>query len=308
MSLGSPGRPSSVEGRGWGVALSEPELSSCPRKGESFMEGMRTRQSDRIAREIPIEISGVDCLGNDFFERTHTLVVASCGAKLVLSRKLIPEQEIVIRCLATGKEAEALVVGLIEQGKEGFHYGVRILGPTLDLWDIEFSSVEASGESVGRILLQCTRCKASESVHLDVVELEVLEATGGLVRRCHRCADSNMLRKSLTNVAEPEGRASALAEATAPVGPKERRSEPRRPMRVKACVRTANAGNDIVTIRDVSRHGLCFVSPGKYFAGDDIEVAVPYSPDGGNIFLRARIVRVQLSPSEDFRMYGVAYR
>ena len=79
-------------------------------------------------------------------------------------------------------------------------------------------------------------------------------------------------------------------------------------MQVKACVRCANAGDDIVAIRDVSRHGLCFASPSRYFAGDDIEVAVPYSPAGGNLFLRARIVRVQLSPSEGVRLYGVAYR
>lgn len=145
-------------------------------------------------------------------------------------------------------------------------------------------------------------------VYLDVVELEVLEATGAIVRRCRRCGDSSTLRKSATDVAEAECGASFSAEATAPVGPKERRSEPRRAMRVKACVRTPNTGKDIVTIRDVSRHGLCFISPSNYFAGDEIEVAVPFSAEGGNIFLHARIVRVRLSPSEDLRVYGVAYR
>ena len=272
------------------------------------MEAKGVRQSARIDRQFSIEISGVDCVGNNFVEKTHTLVVASGGAKIVLSRKLIPEQEILIHSIETGKEAEALVLGLIEQSEDGFHYGVKFLGSTPDLWDIEFRSVEESGERFGRIVLQCSRCKIQDVVYLDNVEADVLEAGGGLVRPCLRCADSSTWKKPLADSAKSESPASAPAAATASAGSKERRTEPRRKMQVKACVRCANAGDDIVAIRDVSRHGLCFASPSRYFAGDDIEVAVPYSPAGGNLFLRARIVRVQLSPSEGVRLYGVAYR
>jgi hypothetical protein len=286
------------------------------------MEASGTRRSERIAQEIPIEVFGFDNLGKNFVERTHTLLVASHGARIILSRKLNPEQEIVIRSLATGEEAEAQVMGLIEEGKEGFHYGVKILDSAPNFWEIEFPPLKAVGESVGRIVLQCTRCKTREVAYLDEFELEILEATDELVRPCRRCADSSLWKKSLTDFVEPQSAASApephLAKpesaapvpkkATAPAEARERRREPRLGMHVKACVRSANAHEEIVSTKDVSRHGLRFVSFGKYSADDEIQVAVPYSPRGGNIFLAARIVNVHFLPSEGLQMYGVAFR
>jgi hypothetical protein len=78
-------------------------------------------------------------------------------------------------------------------------------------------------------------------------------------------------------------------------------------MRVTACVRSARHGQDIVKTRDVSRGGLCFTSPWIYQVGEDVEVAVPYSREGGNIFLPARIVRFQHLASEGTRVYGIVY-
>ena len=79
-------------------------------------------------------------------------------------------------------------------------------------------------------------------------------------------------------------------------------------MRVTACVRTARHGQDMVKTRNVSRGGLCFVSPREYVEGEAIEVALPYSPAGGNIFLPAKIVWLQVLASEGTRAYGVAYQ
>ena len=286
------------------------------------MEGSGTRRSERIAQEIPIEVFGFDNSGRNFVERTHTLLVASHGARIALTRKLIPEQEIVIRSLATGKEAEAQVIGLIQEGEEGFHYGIRIVDSAPDFWEIEFPPLKAVGESVGRIVLQCSRCKTRAVAYLDEFELEILEAAGELVRPCRRCADSSLWKKSLTDLAEsesaasvpeavvakPESAAPAHEKATVHAEPQEKRREPRLGMHVKACVRSANAPEEIVSTRNVSRHGLRFASPCKYSAGDEIQVAVPYSPRGGNIFLTARIVNMHFLPSEGLYLYGVAFR
>ena len=79
-------------------------------------------------------------------------------------------------------------------------------------------------------------------------------------------------------------------------------------MRVTACVRTARLGQDLVKTRNVSRGGLCFTSPREYVEGEAIEVALPYSPAGGNIFLPAKIVWLQALATEGTRAYGVAYQ
>ena len=79
-------------------------------------------------------------------------------------------------------------------------------------------------------------------------------------------------------------------------------------MRVTACVRTARFGRDLVKTRNVSRTGLCFTSTCHYVPGEEMEVAVPYSPGGGNIFMTARIVRARFLLDEGTGIYGIAYQ
>jgi hypothetical protein len=67
-------------------------------------------------------------------------------------------------------------------------------------------------------------------------------------------------------------------------------------------------GQDLVKTRTVSHHGLCFTSPWEYAPGEAVEIAVPYSPSGGNIFLPAKIVRLELLASAGTRMYAVAFQ
>ena len=79
-------------------------------------------------------------------------------------------------------------------------------------------------------------------------------------------------------------------------------------MSITACVRTARFGDDVVKTRTVSRTGLSFVGSWNYVQGDVIEVAVPYSPAGGNLFMRAKIARVQFLEAESTKLYGIVYQ
>lgn len=265
------------------------------------------RGSDRLALEIPIEVVGTDCLGTQFFDRTHTLVVGRDGGKIVLERMLGPHQEISVRCLSTGREAEATIVGLIERKEGGYHYGVRFSGEDDNIWGIEFPPLHEPDAAIGRVFLECMRCKNREVVGLDDFELEVLEVNGQLSRSCSWCRDVSIWRKSQEDTPDSEIATPASAHPVT-TEPQEKRREPRREMRVTACVRTARCGQDIVKTRSVSRSGLCFTSPWEYLPGEVLEVAVPYSPGGDNIFLPANIVRLQLLPSEGTRIYGVAFQ
>jgi PilZ domain len=263
-----------------------------------------TRRSERVWTELPVRISGDDGSGRAFVEQARTQAVGRNGATLLVTRKLFPNQELAMRCLKTGKECEARVVGSIRQGlgHEESCYGVELVKADEDLWGIEFPPVEESEEAVGRILLQCGVCKSQEVTYLSDFELEVLEANEALNRECDRCGISTRWKKLTSQEPLPE------KPKPAPATKENRRREPRRPIKVSACVRCHQFDNDeLVTTENVSRGGLCFTSPRIYAPGWDIEVAVPYSPGGGNIFLRGKIVRVQYLAPHKTKLYGVSY-
>jgi hypothetical protein len=262
------------------------------------------RASDRVEVEIPIEVAGLDCLGFQFLDRTRTMVVGRNGGRICLERKLVPQQEVNIRVIASGMEADAEIVGQVGQTAGAHHYGVKFLERSANIWGIEFPPLAEAEMAAGRVLLECQGCKYREVRYLDEFEFEVLEAAGHLSRLCSRCRDVCLWRKGQAETPSP---ITAVPPLTSPAPIPNRRREPRREMRVTACVRTARFGQDLVETRNVSRSGLCFVSHYQYVRGEKMEVAVPYSPGGGNIFFPAKIVRAQ-SPAEGMGIYGVAYQ
>jgi hypothetical protein len=268
------------------------------------MKPAERNANEHVEINIPVEVAGIDCLGVQFFDRTHTLMVSRNGGKIVLERMVAPEQEVTIRCSSNGREADARVLGQTEKRGTTYSYVVKFLDEKTHIWDIAFPP---SGESVGAIscvLLECVGCQSREVVYLDHFELQVLEANGHLSRSCKRCRDARLWRKSQAAMPELEN----VSAPTAPVPLKDRRREPRREMKIAACVRSARLGQDLVKTRTTSRSGLSFTSSWEYVPGEAIEIAVPYSPAGGNIFLAAKIVRLQLLAEEGTRIYGVRFQ
>jgi len=278
-----------------------------PVKVRCRMEKEGRRGSERIELKLSIDVAGTDCMGRDFLDQTRTLVIGRHGAKIVLRRKLAPQQELTIRCVATGKEADARVVGQIREDSGSYQYGVEFLDKEVNPWDVEFPPLDDFEGAVGRVVLECVGCKTREVTYLDDFELEVLEANQDLSRACKRCRDVSLWRKSRGEAPEPEVAPSPPPPA-APAELQNRRRELRRDMRVTACVRSARFGEDLVKTLNVSRSGLCFTSPWEYVKGMEIEVAVPYSPGGGSIFLPAKIARIQFLVTEGMRICGVAYQ
>jgi PilZ domain len=264
------------------------------------MAAEEPRRSERVWTQLAIEIAGADGLGRAFVEEARTAAVSRHGAMILTERKLSPNQELALRCLATGKESTARVVGTIRKENLKFFYGVELQGDSDNIWGIEFPPPGDPETTVGRILLQCGACKTQEVTYLNDFELEVLEANASLSRHCKRCGDATTWKKIGAGVVQAPPPPKKLQ--------KDMRREPRREIRVAACVRCHQFGaEDLVDTRNVSRGGLCFASTRVYAPGWEIEVAVPYSPGGGNIYLAGRIARAQYLPSEKIKLYGVAY-
>ena len=272
------------------------------------------RRSDRVSLFSAIRVRGSDAAGGVFSVEAHTVLVTLHGAAIVVNRELSANQQVNIRCYGTDTEAEARVVGRIEQRPEGFLYGIQFLDPTVNPWNIKFPASGPAPNAVGRLLLQCSDCQRRELVYLDELELEVFGANQGLTRLCSACQKPTTWKATPQEVSAAEGEAVATAEeagdSAGSLVPRTRndRRYVRVRMKLKACIRHPELGEEVVDCDDVSRGGISFTSPKEYVRDAIIEAAVPYLAGQANIFTRARIANLRPAPQgKGLTKYGVAY-
>jgi hypothetical protein len=266
----------------------------------------KTRRSDRIELELRITVSGTDAQGQDFMEETYTTIVGRHGAKIVFSRSLVPDQELTIRCEGSGRESEAWVVGYLGEDEEGKYYSVKFLDPQVEVWGIEFPPREESERAVARVLLECIRCRSRELNYLDEFETEVFEANHQVLHPCKQCRDRTLWRQSI-GAATAELPTPSLASLAVSTRSLNERKYPRMDLNLRACVRSPQFGEEVVSTTNVSRGGFAFNSWHSYVAGMMVQVSMPYSSAGGNIFTPARIAHVKDPPHDGQKSIGVAY-
>jgi PilZ domain len=256
---------------------------------------------------LPIEIIGCDLDGKGFIERSETLTVHRGGASFLLSNKLAPESELIIRNPSTNEEALARVVGQIGENGAGHVYGVAFVDPWADLWHINF--ITGASETVVR--LECSRCRCVSALPVTQIEVEVLEARQGLTRQCESCRSSTVWKKTNREPTEkkngrqlkPTGPAAAVPSVSTS---EERRKNRRTVIKASACLLYSGI-EEIAECEDVSRGGFRFTSRRRYPAGTRLEAAVPYTKAGNNIFSLACIVHCQQLENGSYR-HGAAYQ
>ena len=277
------------------------------------METQSIRRSDRVSLELSLQLSGTDCSGEGYIEEGRTLLLSRHGAKIALNRKLVPDQEMTLRCLATGRAADARVVGQYGRGPEGYFYGIEFLDKNENPWNIEFPSISEAHKGVARVLLECVSCNTRALTYLSEVEAEIFEANHCLSRHCKRCREMGLWTEPVVVMvsdppvirASPDlNSPSALAEL---LRSQNERKEARVSLRMTACVRTPQFGEEIVYTEDVSRGGFRFKSPKHYPKGPIIEIAVPYVRKAGSVFVLAQIEWDRPLPSEGVTLYGAWY-
>lgn len=267
------------------------------------------RRSSRIHKEIAVLLLGSDTGGQEFSEQTKTTVLSRQGAAIVSTRKLAPDQEIILRCLENNREAEARVVGRIGDQSGEYVYGVAFLDPEICLWDVEFPPLPTSETEASRVLLECSSCHETEVVYLNDLEVDVVAINQGLLRNCKRCRISTIWKRHHGDVETKPAKIEIDQKPTSePAGapPQNRRKDVRAKVNFSACVRSSGR-EEIVVCENASRGGLCFRSSRRYVEKSMVEVAAPYSPGMPSIFVPARIVHIhELSDGKLFR-YGIAY-
>lgn len=283
------------------------------------------RRSSRIPKEIDILLVGSDTEGKVFSEKTKTVLLSRHGAGIVSHYKLSAEQELILRRLDTNKETEVRVVGQIGVESDIYTYGVAFLDSTYNFWGIMFPLPSDAEKQMRVVLLECSSCKACETVEHSDLESDVYHVNEGIVRYCKHCGSSTFWKRgseepeevpvavevgqkaSGTTVAVDEQPQPKSVAETTPARVENRRKHVRTKVNFKACVRSFAHGDDIVACEDISRGGLRFKSRKPYTEKFKIEVAAPYQPGVQNFFVPAEIVHVHELKEEKMFRCGVAY-
>jgi PilZ domain len=270
------------------------------------MRAQPARRSDRVSVTVPIEVIGTDIEGQRFAQRSCTIVVSRYGASVAVARKLAPKQEFVIRRLGLSgdKKAEVRVLRKIGAQSDKYVYGVMLLDPSVDLWDIDFPPPAESEQAVARTLLECACCKSREVTYLNETEFQAFVANQGIVRFCRNCGASTTWKQALRDFLSRPG----LPQAAARTRTEDRRKEARSKVSLIACIRRPESDEEVVVCENISHGGLSFRSKNPYTKGSRIEVAVPYSPRAANIFVSAWVVYSQELSRGDLFRHGVTYR
>jgi len=276
----------------------------------SFMTTTRTetiRQSDRISFRLPLEASWMESSGILRKLLVQSLLVSRNGGVLLMSEKFFPGQKISLKRPLEGdtfKTAHARIVAEIDREPDGFLYAVHILDTRADFWDIEFPALHKGEEALARLLMECSFCLRREVVYLNELQLRSFESRKCVARICKACDAPSIWIEAQSEFVVNDGPSSRAAEADRVLP---RRNRTRVKARVLACIRRRGFQEEVAVCEDLSKGGIAFRSRNQYPEGTRVEVAVPFTPGAGAIFVPIRIVFSQPISSAGLFRHGAAY-
>jgi len=260
------------------------------------------RSSDRVRYAFRVHITGTDSSGYDFSQPVRTEVVTRDGG-LIVSPMVMNVGDI-ISLMRHEKQTRARIVGQIGLLKEEQLYGIQFLEPVPDFWGIRFA--EQGMDAAGRAVLECGACSMQQVLPLGEIEMLVFESTKVVAHDCERCGRQTLWTEP-SILGEPEllTGADAYAQGNETGVPRVKRSasiNDRKHQRIsmrntKACIRRSGYSDDVVDVLDLSRGGVHFISFVDYYKGTMVEVAVPYTNGGANVFVPAEVARIQCRPT-----------
>jgi hypothetical protein len=265
------------------------------------------RQSDRVSLRLQVDASWFTSDGIAMKQPAETLLVSRNGGVLRLKERLFAGQEITLHRKLDGdlrKTSRARIVAEIDKEPEGFIYAIAILEPRSDFWDIDFPTPQKGEEALARMLMECSFCQRREVVYLNEMEVKSFEIRRCVARVCRHCDSPSIWVEAQSDpkLDEPALPNTSTEERMVP-----RRNRTRVKARVLACIRQRGFQEEVAVCEDLSKGGISFRSRNHYPEGTRLEVAVPYTPGSGAIFVPIRIVFSQAIPSAGLFRHGAAY-
>jgi PilZ domain-containing protein len=265
------------------------------------------RQSDRVTLQMQVDASWYASNGMAVRQPAQTLLVSRNGGVIRLPEKLFSGQELTLYRKMEGdqtKTAQARIVAEIDGEPGGFIYAIAILDHRVDFWDIDFPAPHKAEEALARMLMECSFCQRREVVYLNEMELKSFEIRKCVARLCKHCDAPSIWVEAHSESGADDvlPSRSAVEERVVP-----RRNRTRVKARVLACIRRRGFQEEVVVCEDLSKGGVSFRSRNQYPEGSRLEVAVPYTPGAGAIFVPIRIVFSQQIASAGLFRHGAAY-
>jgi hypothetical protein len=152
--------------------------------------------------------------------------------------------------------------------------------------------------------MECSFCQRREVAYLNELELKSFEIRKCIARVCRHCDSPSIWIESQSEL-RPMQNGSGQPSVEDRVIP--RRNRTRVKARVLACIRRRGFQEEIVVCEDLSKGGVSFRSRNQYAEGSRVEVAVPFTPGSGAIFVPIRIVFSQAIPTAGLYRHGAAY-
>jgi hypothetical protein len=271
---------------------------------EKTMRPEGLRQSDRISFRMPVEASWFAAGGVVVKQAAQTLLVSRNGGVLCLSEKVLPGQEMTLRRQNgdDSKTARARVLAEFDRDADGFLYAFVLLEPRADFWGIDFPALHTAEDALARLLMECSFCQRREVVYLNELQLKSFEVRKCVARLCTHCDAPSIWIEALSTARQEGITPKPVEEKVNP-----HRKKNRVKARVLACIRRRGFQEEVAVCEDLSKGGLSFRSRNQYPEGTRAEVAVPFTPGAGAIFVPIRIVFSQALPTAGLYRHGAAY-
>ena len=266
------------------------------------------RESDRVSLHLTLEASWTGADGEGVTQQLRTLLVSRNGGVVFSEQPLAAGQELLLK--RTDKEgvektARARVVAEVDKEKGGSIYALHILDTQVDIWGIDFPAPQTGEQALGRMLMECSFCQKREVVYLNEMELKSFEVRKCIARQCKNCDAASIWVEAAGEAPESSGPDADLTGRAERITPSRIRTRVK--ARLLACIRRRGFEEEVAVCEDLSRGGLSFRSRNQYPEGTRLEVAVPFIPGSGNIFVPIRIVSSQKMASAGLFRHGAAY-
>ena len=287
------------------------------------MSEQRRRRTERLFLRYRIQVVGADTGGRPFGETTHTIVINRHGGRILLKTEVSPGQPIKITQAVSGREADFRVVGLAGPSDGGGgEWGFKCRDENLNFWGINFPPMDDNQDS-SSVLLECGQCHEVALIPISMVDYDLLESAGVLVRKCSTCKSETEWVYSLNPTRVPESLMAPVAVAPAappdssppvqsavasPVTGANRRTSPRIPLRLPMRVRNSQDATDLTKSENVSKGGLAFTSVFMFELGESLYLICPYDSGGSEIEIRGQVVRRESVAGTGRCLYGVEFQ
>lgn len=287
------------------------------------------RGTERLLLAVPIRVIAFGTDGGGFTEDTNTVEVNRAGARILLKHRVASGDTVRIINLESFSEADFRVVGptRLDSG-EVAEWGMECAEPGRDIWGIEFAAPIAPENRQAGALLLCQGCGRQVLCVLTLMEVEILNANGGLQRLCDQCGELSSWtyadverRPQPLPPAEPTappppaevvpqpppGPAAPPPRAEEPKGQVEKRAHKRLPLKLPVLVRTHKGEQELAKTENISKGGLAVSLGLKLAVGEIVRVVCPYTEGGQDLEQKGEVRRRVTFFAGTRWLYGLRY-